>query len=140
MTNMLVSGQFIQFRNLDYVNQQDTCVTQGENTVDCSIYTGDLSTMHVTNGLQRGWENKEFYSLFFSKPIGEEQLGRWNNITIYEDGGGWWNRLDADYSISDQLIVGGEINNYWGDENTTFGQMKESSNVGFTVKYIFEDY
>ena len=26
------------------------------------------------------------------------------------------------------------------DENTTFGQFKESSNVGFNVKYIFENY
>ncbi len=70
----MVSGQFIQFRNLDFVDGTDR-------------YTADPATMHLTNGLQRGWENKEFYSLFFSKPFGESQLGRWNNITIYEEGG-----------------------------------------------------
>ncbi|MGD2119364.1 MAG: RNA polymerase-associated protein rapA [Chromatiales bacterium] len=144
MTNLLVSGQFIQFRNLDYVNQGATCTTQSNaqgsttNAYDCSRYTGDPSTLHLTNGLQRGWETKEFVSLFFSKPIGEDQLGRWNNITIYEEGGGWWNRFDAEYSISDQFIISGQWNNYWGDENTTFGQLDKSSSIQFGLKYIFE--
>ncbi len=94
--------------------------------------------MNVTNGLNKGWKNKEFYSLFFSKPFGEGQLGRWNNITIYEEGGGWWNRLDAEYSFSDQLIVTGELNAYWGDEETTFGQFDKSSNVQLGLRYIIQ--
>ena len=43
-----------------------------------------------------GYETKEFVSLFLSKPIGEDQLGRWNNIIMWEEGDGWWNRLNAD--------------------------------------------
>jgi hypothetical protein len=127
MTNLLVSGQFIQQINLDYID-------------GTRRYTADPSTMHLSNGLQKGWEYKEFYSLFLSKPIGEEQLGRWNNITMYEDGGGWWNRLNADYSISDNFIVTGAWNNYWGDEDTTFGQFKDSSSVEVGFKYIFDEY
>jgi len=139
MTNLLVSGQFIQFRNLDFVNQGRACATQIPGiSVDCSRYTGDPATMSLTNGMNKGYENKEFYSLFFSKPFGEAQLGRWNNITIYEEGGGWWNRFDAEYSFSDQLIATGELNLYFGDEDTTFGQFKYSSNLQVGVKYIFE--
>ncbi|MES9900658.1 MAG: RNA polymerase-associated protein rapA [Sedimenticola sp.] len=125
LTNLMVSGQFIQFRNLDFVDGTDR-------------YTADPATMHLTNGLQRGWENKEFYSLFFSKPFGESQLGRWNNITIYEEGGGWWNRFDVEYSFSDQLVGTAELNTYWGDENTTFGQFEESSNIQLGIKYLFD--
>ncbi|MES9882501.1 MAG: RNA polymerase-associated protein rapA [Sedimenticola sp.] len=125
LTNLMVSGQFIQFRNLDFVDGTDR-------------YTADPATMHLTNGLQKGWENKEFYSLFFSKPFGESQLGRWNNITIYEEGGGWWNRFDVEYSFSDQLVGTAELNTYWGDENTTFGQFEESSNIQVGVKYLFD--
>lgn len=137
MTNLLISGQFIQFRNLDYVDKDASCNT-GFNTVDCSRYTGDFATMHITNGLNQAEENKEFYSLFLSKPIGEEQLGRWNNIIIYEENGGWWDRLDADYSINDNWVVTGEINLYWGDEDTTFGQFEDSSNVQVGMKWIID--
>jgi hypothetical protein len=138
LTNMLVSGQFIQMNNLDFVEDTRTCTTQVGNTYDCSRYTADFATLHLTNGLNKGWEDKEFYSLFFSKPFGEAQLGRWNNITIFEEGGGWWNRLDAEYSISDEFVVTGELDVYWGDEDTTFGQFKESSSVGVGIKYIWE--
>ena len=137
-TNMLVSGQFIQMNNLDYVDDKRTCTSQAGNTYDCSRYTGDFATMHLTNGLNKGWENKEFYSLFLSKPFGPSQLGRWNNITMYEDGGGWWNRLDAEYSFTDELIGSAELNLYWGDEDTQFGQFEASSNVQVVVKYIWE--
>ena len=138
MTNLLVSGQFIQFRNLDYVDEQRTCTTQFGNRYDCSRYTADFSTLNMYNGLNKGWKNKEFYSLFLSKPIGESQLGRVNNIIIYEEGGGYWDRLDAEYSLSDQLVLTGEINMYWGDENTTFGQFENSSNIQIGMKYIIE--
>lgn len=137
-TNMLASFQFIQFRNLDFVNQSDTCTTQGGRSVDCSRYTADFSTLHMSNGLQKGWKNKEFYSFFVSKPFGESQLGRVNNIIIYEEGGGYWDRIDAEYSLSDQLVLTGEINMYWGDEDTTFGQFKNASNVQVGIKWIME--
>lgn len=138
LTNMLVSAQFIQMNNLDYVDDSRTCTSQAGNTYDCSRYTADFATLHMTNGMNQGWENKEFYSLFFSKPFGESQLGRWNNITMYEDGGGWWNRLDAEYSFTDEIVASAELNLYWGDENTQFGQFEESSNVQLGVKYIWE--
>ena len=63
LTNMLVSGQFIQMRNLDYVDDGRTCTTQTGINYDCSRYTADFSTVHMTNGMNEGWENKEFYSL-----------------------------------------------------------------------------
>ena len=48
------------------------------------------------------------------KTNGEDQLGRWNNITIWEEGNGWWNRLDAEYSVTDQFIVNAEWNQIGG--------------------------
>ncbi len=138
LTNLLVSGQFIQFRNLDFVDEKCNFTTQGQATASCAKYTGDPATMNVTNGLRKGYKNKEFYSLFLSKPFGANQLGRVNNIIIYEEGGGYWDRLDAEYSLSDQLILTGELNFYWGDEETLFGQFENSSNVQVGVKYIIE--
>jgi hypothetical protein len=144
MTNLLISGQFIQFRNLDFVDDKCSFLTQGAMgpgtgpAASCSKYTGDPTSMNVTNGLKKGYKNKEFYSLFLSKPFGANQLGRVNNIIIYEEGGGYWNRLDAEYSLSDQVILTGELNYYWGDEYTMFGQFKNSSNVQLGVKYIIE--
>jgi len=139
LKNLLISGQFIQYRNLDFIDDKARCTTQVPGvTVDCSRYTADPSAMHLSNGLLKGWENKEFYSLFFSKPFGESQLGRWNNITMYEDGGGWWNRFDLEYSFTDEWIGSAELNLYWGDEDTTFGQFEESSNIQVGVKYIWE--
>ncbi len=132
MTNLMVSAQFIQSRNLDYVSEG------GSLSSSTWKYTADQAAMHLSNGLQKAEENKEFYSLFFSKPFGESQLGRWNNITIYEEGGGWWNRFDVEYSFSDQLVGTAELNTYWGDENTTFGQFEESSNIQVGVKYLFD--
>jgi hypothetical protein len=137
-TNLLVSTQFIQFRNLDYINKGDNCPTQGGRTVNCSRYTADFSTLHLSNGLNKAEKNKEFYSLFLSKPFGENQLGRVNNIIIYEENGGWWDRIDAEYSLTDQIVLTGELNVYWGDENTTFGQFKDSSSIQVGMKYIIE--
>jgi hypothetical protein len=137
LTNLLISPQFIQFRNLDYVNDTDTCVTQTGTAFDCSRYTADFPTMNPTNGLRRAEKNKEFYSLFFSKPFGPSQRGRWNNITIYEENGGWWNRLDLDWSFTDRLVGLAEWNHYWGDRNTTFGQFAKSSSVQVGLKYFF---
>ncbi len=137
-TNLLVSGQFIQYMNLDYIEEKDSCTTATGVTIDCSRYTGDFPTLSMGNGLNQGYENKEFYSLFFSKPFGASQEHRWNNIFIYEEGGGKWNRFDVEYSFSDTLIGSAEWNNYWGDENTTFGQFNKSSNFQVGVKWLFE--
>ncbi len=137
-TNLLISGQFIQYMNLDYIDEKDSCTTQTGISIDCSRYTADFPTLSMGNGLQQGYENKEFYSLFFSKPFGASQEHRWNNIFIFEEGGGKWNRFDVEYSFSDTVIGSAEWNNYWGDENTTFGQFKDSSNVQVGLKWLFQ--
>jgi len=93
--------------------------------------------MSVTNNLNKGKEYKEFYSLFLSKPFGASGEHRWNNIFMYEDGDGKWNRLDAEFSINDDVQATVEVNSYFGDENTQFGQLKKSSNVQVGVKYSF---
>jgi hypothetical protein len=130
LTNMLVSGQFIQDRNLDYID------TDGYLS-GSKKYTTDYATMHLSNGFQKARENKEFYSLFLSKPFGPSQLGRWNNILMLEEGGGKWNRFDVEYSFTDELVGSFELNNYWGDENTQFGQLEDASNVQIGFKYLF---
>jgi hypothetical protein len=130
LTNMLVSGQFIQFRNLDYVDEGGYGLTTWK-------YTADSAAMHLTNNLKKARENQEYYSLFLSKPFGPNQLGRWNNILMLEEGGGRWNRFDVEYSFSDELVGSFELNNYWGDENTQFGQMEDASNIQVGLKYLF---
>ena len=142
MTDMMISGQFIQFRNLDYVDQKATCSnttpTGVTTTFACDRYNADFATMSLTNGFNKAEENKEFYSLFFSKPFGDSGEGRWNNIFIYEEGGGKWNRFDVEYGFDDQLIGTFEVNKYFGDENTTFGQFENASNVQIGVKYLLQ--
>jgi len=132
MTNMLVSAQFIQDRNLNFV---DTTSTINDHSGD--KFTTDYATMHLTNGFNKAEENKDFYSLFFSKPFGASGEHRWNNITMYEENGGKWNRFDIDYSIDDDTQATVEYNKYWGNENTQFGQLKASSNIQVGVKYSF---
>lgn len=136
-TNLLISGQFIQYMNLDYIDEQDACTTTS-GSVDCSRYTADFPTLSMGNGLMQGYENKEFYSLFFSKPFGASQEHRWNNIFIFEEGGGKWNRFDVEYSFTDTLIGSAEWNHYWGDENTTFGQFADSSSLQVGLKWLFQ--
>ncbi|MBF0379614.1 MAG: RNA polymerase-associated protein rapA [Magnetococcales bacterium] len=126
-TNLMVSGQFIQFVNMDYVDGNEIT----------GRYTADPTTMHLSNGLMKAEEYKEFYSIFFSKPFGEEQEGRWNNILMLEEGGGYWNRFDVEYSFSDELVLTTEYNAYFGDEDTMFGQFKNSSNLQVGAKYLF---
>jgi len=137
LTNMMVSAQLIQIRNLDYVDNSCTGTTQMGSSYDCSEYTGDMATMHLTNGMNKAEKNKEFYSLFFSKPFGASGEHRWNNITMYEENGGKWNRLDAEFSIDDDTQATVEYNKYWGNENTQFGQLEKSSNIQVGVKYSF---
>ena len=137
LTNMMVSAQIIQLRDLDYIDENLTCTSQLGATYDCSKYTGDMATLHMSNGLNKAEENKEFYSLFFSKPFGASGEHRWNNIFMFEENGGKWNRLDAEFSIDDDTQATVEYNKYWGDENTQFGQLEKSSNVQVGVKYSF---
>jgi hypothetical protein len=124
LTNMMISAQFIQDSDLDFVD-------------GTSRYTADYATMHMTNGFNKATKNKNFYSLFFSKPFGASGEHRWNNITMYEENGGKWNRLDAEFSIDDDTQATVEFNKYWGNENTQFGQLAASSNIQAGFKYSF---
>jgi hypothetical protein len=78
-------------------------------------------------------------SLFLSKPFGASGEHRVNNILMYEDQetGGFWNRFDIEYSIADDMVATIESNEYFGDENTQFGQLEKASNVQFGLKVQF---
>ena len=76
-------------------------------------------------------------TFFLSKPFGSDVQHRWNNITIAENGGGYWNRFDVEYSFNDEMLGTLEWNKYWGDEDTTFGQFEDSSNLQLGFKFIF---
>jgi hypothetical protein len=135
LTNMMISAQFIQEMNLDYINE--TRDLNKEYTVNQDRYTADRAAMSMSNNLQKAEENKEFYSLFLSKPFGASGEHRWNNIFMFEENGGMWNRLDAEFSVDDDTQATIEWNNYFGDENTQFGQLDKSSNIQVGVKYSF---
>jgi len=138
MTNMLISGQFIQMINLDHIdNKTDADGNACSGKVNCGIYTGDMASMHMTNGLQKAEEYKEFYSLYLSKPFGESGQHRWNNIFMFEENNGKWNRFDVEYTVDDNTQLTAELNSYWGNPNTQFGQMSDSSNVQVGLKYTF---
>ena len=130
LTNMMISAQFIQIRNLDHVSV-------GDKDADVWKYTADSAVMSLDNNMQGAEENKEFISLFLSKPFGASAEHRWNNIFMFEENGGKWNRLDAEFSIDDDTQATVEYNKYWGDENTQFGQLEASSNIQVGVKYSF---
>ena len=132
LTNMMVSAQFIQERNLDYI---DTSTTIGPYTL--GKYTTDYATMSMSNSFNKAEKDKNFYSLFLSKPFGASAEHRWNNIFMFEENGGKWNRLDAEFSIDDDTQATVEYNKYWGDANTQFGQLEKSSNVQVGFKYSF---
>ena len=132
-TNLMVSGQLIQFWNLDFVD--DTIVKNGKRY---RRYTADQAAMHLSNGLRKGYEVKNFFSLFFSKPFGPSDEHRVNDIIIFEEGGGYWNRLDAEYTFTDELIGTAAWNHYWGDKDTLFGQFERASSIQVGLKYIFE--
>ena len=145
LTNMMVSLQFIQDRNLDHMDNNvdfdgSTCSasrTQSGYADNCGVYTLDFASMHLSNGLKKAEKNKEFYSLFLSKPFGASGEHRWNNIFMFEENGGKWNRLDAEFSIDDDTQATVEYNKYWGDANTQFGQLEKSSNIQVGFKYSF---
>jgi len=145
LTNMMISTQFIQERNLDYVDNNvdfdgsacSTTRTGNMSSENCGVYTADFASMHLTNGMKKALKNKEYYSLFLSKPFGSSDQHRFNNIYMVEEGGGRWNRLDAEFTITDDIVATGEWNRYWGNDDTQFGQLKDSSNLQLGVKYSF---
>ena len=130
LTNMMVSLQFIQIRNLDHVDEGDQYSTSYK-------YTADTATMSLKNNLKKAEENKQFVSLYLSKPFGSSGQHRWNNIFMLEEDGGKWNRLDVDFAYDDNTVLTAEYNKYFGNENTQFGQFKNSSNIQVGLKYIF---
>jgi len=142
LTNMMVSLQFIQDRNLDYIDEASTALN-GANTDNSSYYTGhrrytaDMATMHITNNLQKAYKNKETATLYLSKPFGASSQHRWNNLFLIEEGGGKWNKFDVEYAMTDDVVITGEANKYFGRENTQFGQLKDSSNIQLGLKYTF---
>jgi hypothetical protein len=132
-TNMMVSLQFIQDRNLNFIDTTST--TKGGTSG--SKFTTDYATMHLTNGFNKAAENKNFYSLYLSKPFGDSGQHRWNNITMIEETGGRWNRADVEITLDDNTVFTTELNTYWGDKNTQFGQLEDSSNIQMGFKYSF---
>jgi len=140
-TDMMVSAQFIQDRNLDYIDNKtdyDGTACSSVTSANCGSYTVDYASMSLTNQFNKAIKNKEFLSLFLSKPFGDSGQGRWNNILMLEEGGGRWNRFDVEYSVNNNLIATAEYNKYWGDENSQFGQLEGSSNIQLGMKYLFE--
>ncbi len=126
-TNMMISAQYISDRNLDFID--------GNNG-----YTTDYATMHMSNGFNKAIKDKQFYSLFFSKPFGASGQNRWNNIFMSEEGvgeNGYWNRFDADFGITDDLVATVGFNTYGGNVNTQFGQLDKSDNMQVGIKLTF---
>jgi hypothetical protein len=125
LTNLLISPQWIHFWNLDHIDE-------GQR------YSADPALMHLSNDLRKARAHKNMASLYLSKPFGASQQGRINNLTIVEDHGGYWNRLDMEYSVSDQFILSWEWNHYHGNRNSLFGQMRDASNIQIGFKYLLD--
>ncbi len=122
--NKMMGLQFIQMRNMDFVDE-------------LTRHTADRAVMTMDNGLKKALENRELYSFFIGGPFGQGMKHKWTNILIYEEGDGYWNRLSLDYNLQKDLMGTLQWNQYWGDENTQFGQFKDSSNVQAGLKKNF---
>jgi len=134
-TNLFVSAQYMETRNLDFVDESSISPNTGTNF---GRYTANSATMALSNGLKKAEEVQRMYTLFFSKPFLESDALRVNNITLLEgEDSGIWNRLDAEYTYSDEILLTAEYNYYGGDENGIFGQFEDSSSVQVGFKYIF---
>jgi len=122
LTNMFSSLQIIRDNNMDY-----------------SEFHADFATMMLSNGFNTAGavKSKEFYSLYFSKPFGVSGQHRWNNMTMYEGGDGWWNWFTVGFGMTDNIEATFETNHYWGNPNTQFGQLQNSNNVQIGFKYNF---
>ena len=138
LTNLLVSTQLINFFNLDYVDEDKDLNGKSCTITNCGRYTGDPTNLSLNNGLKKGDEIETFVSFFLSKPFGDNQQHRWNNIIIAENDGGYWDRFDIEYSFTDFFLGLAEANVYWGDEDTLFGQLENSSNLQLGVKVLFQ--
>ncbi len=131
LTNMFSSLQIIRDINLDSMY-----CAPGTVKVTCDA---DFATMMLSNGFNTDGavEFKEYYSLYFSKPFGVSGQHRWNNMTMYEGGDGWWNWFTVGFGMTDDIEATFELNHYWGNPNTAFGQHQKSNNVQVGIKYNF---
>ena len=133
--NLFISLQFMDMWNLDYV---DTNVQYDGNTQSYGKFTANPATMSLTNGFKKAEEHQIMYTLFLSKPFLESDAMRVNNLFLYEnEDGGYWNRLDLEYSYADDILLSAEWNQYGGDEYGVFGQFENMSNFQLGIKYIF---
>jgi len=134
-TNLFISLQFMDMWNLDYV---DTNVQHAGNTQSYGKFTANPATMSLSNGFKKAEEHQIMYTLFLSKPFLESDAMRVNNLFLYEnEDGGYWNRLDLEYSYADDILLSAEWNQYGGDEYGVFGQFANMSNFQLGIKYIF---
>lgn len=133
--NLFVSLQFMDIWNLDY---RDDKVQYTGNTQSYGRFTANPATLSLTNGFKKAEEHQIMYTLFLSKPFLESDALRVNNLFLYEqEDGGYWNRLDIEYSYADDILLTAEWNKYGGDKNGVFGQFEELSNIQIGAKYIF---
>jgi len=133
MTNLFTSFQFMDVWNLDYVEQNIAY-----NGKTYQKYTANPATMNLSNGLKAAEEHAIMYTLFLSKPFLESDALRVNNLLLVEnENGGIWNRLDAEYTYSDEIVLTAEWNQYGNDKNGVFGQFEDASSVQVGFKYIF---
>lgn len=135
MTNLFMSVQFMDKWNLDYVDEN---VQYAGNSKAYGKFTANPATMSLSNGFKQAEEHQIMYTFFLSKPLLENDALRVNNIFLYEqDNGGYWDRLDCEYSYSDDVILSAAYNQYGGDLNGVFGQFQKMSNAQIGFKYIF---
>jgi len=135
LTNLFMSFQFMDKWNLSYVNEN---VKYQGNTRSYSKHTANPATMSLANGFKAAEEHQIMYTFFLSRPFLEGDALRVNNIILLENqNAGWWDRLDFEYSYTDDIILTGALNQYGGDDYGVFGQFRNSSNVQLGFKYIF---
>ena len=135
MRNLFMSFQFMDKWNLDYVDEN---VQYAGDSRAYSKHTANPATMSLANGFKKAEEHQIMYTFFLSRPFLEGDALRVNNIVLLEnDNGGYWDRLDFEYSYSDDVVLTGALNVYGGDQFGVFGQMANSSNMQLGFKYIF---
>ena len=143
LKNLLISTQIISDTNLSYKDENkdwDGTACTAADGVNCGVYTANFASMHMSNGFQKAQKTQNFLSLFLSKPFGDSGEHRVNNILMHEkteNGDGYWNRFDVEYSLSDDMVANFEANSYFGDKNSQFGQLRNASNVQIGLKYQF---
>jgi hypothetical protein len=133
--NLFMSFQFMDVWNLDHVDAE---VNYDGNTQNYGKFTANPATLSLTNGFKKAEEHQIMYTFFLSKPFLESDALRVNNLFLYEqEDGGYWNRLDLEYSYADDILLTAELNVYGGDRNAVFGQFEDMSNLQVGIKYIF---